>query len=201
MSERTVKDLKKEIYLTLHTAQSMLELIEDGFMKNKLSSLDQADDLAREMHAKTDALTASLAKMASADPEARALLTATSHIEIIASNIRRINEGCRARVREGLLFSDKGIRETGMLFATSKEMLKKAGEATVTATPAAVESALTESDAIGRMANEFATAHEERLMACECSPKTSSTYLGMLYAFEDMGAHVKDTVKKLSNKK
>ena len=201
MAEQTIKDLKKEIYLALHTAQSILELTENGFMKSKLAALDQADELAKELHAKQNALTASLAKMASTDIEARALLAATSHIEIIAANIKRINEGCRARVKEGLLFSDKGIREAGMLFAKSKEMLKKAGEATVTATSAAVESALTESDAISRMANEFATAHEERLMTCECSPKTSSTYLGMLYAFEDMGAHVKDAVKKLSNKK
>jgi Na+/phosphate symporter len=201
MVERTIKDLKKEIYLTLHTAQSMLELTEDGFMKNKLSALDQADELAKELHAKQDALTASLAKSASADIEARALLAATSHIEIIAANIKRINEGCRARVKEGLLFSDKGIREAGKLFAKAIEILKKAGEATVTGAAATVESTLIESDAIRRMATEFATAHEERLMACECSPKTSSTYLGMLYAFEDMGAHVKDAMKKLSGKK
>jgi|GEM_PF-1150418 len=201
MAERTIKDLKKEIYLALHTAQSILELTEDGFMKNKLSALDQADELAKELHAKQDALTASLAKMASADSEARALLAATSHIEIIAANIKRINEGCRARVKEGLLFSDKSIREASKLFAKAVEILKKAGEATVTGAAATVESTLTESDVIRRMANEFATAHEERLMACECSPKTSSTYLGMLYAFEDMGAHVKDAIKKLSGKK
>lgn len=198
MSAQTIKDLKKEIYLIIHKTQSMLELTEDGFIKNKLASLNQADDLAKEIHAKEDMLTASLAKMASTDSEARSLLSVPSHIENIATSINRIIEGSRARVKEGLLFSDKAIIETGKLFAKAREILKKAGEAAVTGAEATVQSALTESDAIGRMANEFATAHEERLVTCECSPRASSEYLAMLYAFEDMGAHVKDTVKGFS---
>ena len=65
MPEQTIKDLKKEIYLLMHKTQEMLELTEDGFMKNKLASLDQADELAKEIHTREDALTATLAKMAS----------------------------------------------------------------------------------------------------------------------------------------
>jgi hypothetical protein len=34
----------------------------------------------------------------------------------------------------------------------------------------------------------------------ECSPKSSSTYLCILYAFEDMGAHIKDATKRLAGK-
>ena len=67
MPEQTVKDLKKDIYLIMHKAQEMLELTEDGFTKNKLSSLDQADELAKEIHTKEDVLTATLAKMASSE--------------------------------------------------------------------------------------------------------------------------------------
>jgi hypothetical protein len=53
---------------------------------------------------------------------------------------------------------------------------------------------------MGRMANDFATAHEERLVTGECSPKSSSTYLCILYAFDDMGAYLKESVKRLSGK-
>ncbi len=200
MTDQTVKDLKKDIYLVMHKAQVMLELTEDGFMKNKLSSLDEADELAGEIHTKEDLLTATLAKMSSADSEARALLTVPSHVEKIATSIKRITENSRSRIKEGLLFSDKAILETGKLFAKAKDVLKKAGEASVTGAAATVDGALAESDAIERMANEFATAHEERLVTGECSPKSSSTYLCILYAFEDMGAHIKDAVKRLSGK-
>lgn len=200
MPEQTLKDLKKEIYLVMHKAQEMLELTEDGFMKNKLSSLDQAEELAKEIHSKEDALTATLAKMASANSEARALLTVPAHTEKIATSIKRISENTRVRIKEGMLFSDKAIHETGTLFAKSKEVLKKSGEVAVTGTRAAVDSVLTETAAIERMANDFATAHEERLVTGECSPKSSSTYLCILYAFEDMGTHVKDAVKRLSGK-
>ena len=200
MSEQTIKDLKKEIYLLMRKAQEMLELTEDGFMKNKLASLDQADELAKEIHTKEDALTATLAKMASANSEARALLIVPSYIEKIATSIKRITENSRVRIKEGMLFSDKAILETGNLFTKAKDVLKKAGEAAITSSPATVESALTESDVMERIANDYATAHEERLVTGECSPKSSSTYLCILYAFDDMGAHIKNALKRFSGK-
>jgi phosphate:Na+ symporter len=200
MPEQTVKDLKKDIYLIMHKALEMIELTEDGFTKNKLSSLDQADELAKEIHVKEDVLTATLAKMSAANSEARSLLTVPSHIEKIATSLKRITENSRARIKEGMLFSDKAILETGKLFTKTKEVLKKAGEAAVTGAKATVESVLAESDAVERMANEFATSHEERLVTGECSPKSSSTYLCILYAFEDMGAHIKDATKKLAGR-
>jgi Na+/phosphate symporter len=200
MAEQTVKDIKKDIYLIMHKALEMVELTEDGFTKSKLSSLDQADDLAKEIHAKEDLLTASLAKLSAGNDEARGLLTVPSHIEKIATSIKRITENSRARIKEGMLFSDKAILETGKLFTKTKEVLKKAGEAAVTGSRATIETALSESATIERMANEFATAHEERLVTGECSPKSSSTYLCILYAFEDMGAHIKDAAQRLSSK-
>jgi len=200
MSQQTIKDLKKEIYLLMHKAQEMLELTEDGFMKNKLASLDQADELAKEIHAKEDVLTATLAKMASTNSEARGLLSVPAHIEKTANSIKRIAESSRARIKEGMLFSDKAIGETGKLFTRTREVLKKSGETAVTGARATLESVLTESEAIERMSKDFATAHEDRLVTGECSPKSSSTYLCILYAFEDMGAHNKGAVTKPSDK-
>ncbi len=200
MAEQTVKDIKKEIYLIMHKAQEMLELTEDGFMKNKVTPLDEADELAKEIHTKEDILTATLAKMASSNGEARTILSVPAHIEKIASSIKRINDNSRSRIKEGLLFSDKAILETGKLFTKSKEILKKSGEAAVTGASATLTSVLADSDTLERMANDFATAHEERLVTGECAPKSSSTYLCILYAFEDMGAHIKNTIKKLSGK-
>jgi Na+/phosphate symporter len=200
MSEQTIKDLKKELYLLIHKAQEMLELTEDGFMKNKLAALDQADELAKEIHIKEDALTATLAKMASTNSEARTLLSVPASIEKIATSIKRITENSRARIKEGILFSDRAILETGKLFTKAKEVLKKSGEATVTSSQETLEGALRESDVMERIANDYATAHEERLVTGECSPKSSSTYLCILYAFDDMGAHIKNALKRFSVK-
>jgi Na+/phosphate symporter len=141
-----------------------------------------------------------LAKMASANNEARAILTVPAHIEKIATSIKRIGENSRSRIKEGMLFSDKALLETGKLFTKSKDILKKAGEAAVTGSQATLQAVLADSDALERMANDFATAHEERLVTGECSPKSSSTYLCILYAFEDMGAHIKNTINKLAGK-
>ena len=200
MPEQTVKDLKKELYLVMHKAEEMLELTEDGFIRNKLASLDRADELNKEIQTREDALTTMLAKMASQNSEARAVLSVPSHVEKIATSIKRITESSRIRIKEGMLFSDKAILETGQLFTKAKEVLKKASDAVVTGAPATIESVLKESDIMDNMANNFATAHEERLVTGECSTKSSSTYLCILYAFDDMGAHLKEAVRRLSGK-
>ncbi len=200
MPEQTIKDLKKEIYLMMHKAQEMLELVEDGFMKSKLASLDQADELVKEIHSREDVLTTTLAKMASTNNEARTLLTVPSHIEKIATIIMRITESSRTRIKEGLLFSDKAVNETEKLFAFTMDVLKKSAEATITGSESAGKTTIADADAMERMANNFATAHEDRLVTGECSPNSSSTYLCILYAFEDMGTHIKNLVKRLSDK-
>ncbi|MGC1454640.1 MAG: hypothetical protein WA946_05575 [Nitrospirota bacterium] len=200
MPEQTIKDLKKEIYLMMHKAQEMLELVEDGFMKSKLASLDQADELVKEIHSREDILTTTLAKMASTNNEARTLLTVPSHIEKIATIIMRITESSRTRIKEGLLFSDKAVNETEKLFAFTMDVLKKSAEAAITGSESAVKNTIADADAMERMANNFATAHEDRLVTGECSPNSSSTYLCILYAFEDMGTHIKNVVKRLSAK-
>jgi len=198
MPGEALKEIKKELYLMLHKSREMLELTEDAFAKNKVSPLDQAEELAREIHDKEDVLTEKLAKLASSTPEARAIISVPAHIEKIASTIKRIQDNTRTRIKEGMLFSDKAIQETTTMFAKTKDVLKKAGEVAVTGAKKGVEEITAESDAIERMVNEFTTAHENRIITGEASPKSSTVFLCILYAFEDMAAHIKNAVRKIS---
>jgi Na+/phosphate symporter len=198
MPGEALKEIKKELYLMLHKSREMLELTEDAFAKNKVSPLDQAEELAREIHDKEDVLTEKLAKLASSNPEARAIISVPAHIEKIASTIKRIQDNTRTRIKEGMLFSDKAIQETSTMFAKTKDVLKKAGEVAVTGAKKGVEEITAESDAIERMVNEFTTAHENRIITGEASPKSSTVFLCILYAFEDMAAHIKNAVRKIS---
>jgi Na+/phosphate symporter len=200
MPDQAMKDIKKSLYLLMHKTEQMLELAEDAFMKSKIGSLDQADSLAREVRSQEDALTEKLAKLATTDSAARAIISVPVHIEKIAVSIERVVSNVRVKIKEGLLFSDKATQETGRLLAKGKEVLKKAGEAIVTASPDSLETVRIESDEMIRMSNDYATSHEDRLVAGECSPKTSSNYLCILYAFEDIASHAKDAVKKIAAK-
>lgn len=193
-----LKEIKKELYLMLHKSREMLELTEDAFAKNKVSPLDQAEELAREIHAKEDALTEKLAKLSSSAPQARAIVSVPAHVEKIASTIKRIQDNTRTRIKDGMLFSDKAIQETSTMFAKAKDVLKKAGEVMVTGAKKGVEEVIAESDAIERIVSEFTTAHENRIVSGEASPKSSTVYLCILYAFEDMAAHIKDAIRKIA---
>lgn len=200
MADQPLKEIKKDIYLMMKKAEQMLELSEDAFVKNKTNVLDQADELADEIRAKEDHLTAALSQLANANSEARSILSVPSHIEKIANSLRRLNDGIRTKIKDSLLFSDKAMRETGALFVKSREVLKKAGEAAVSGSGATGEAVTSEADGIIRMAEGYATSHENRLVTGECSPKSSSIYLCMLYSLEDVAGQTKEAVKKLSTK-
>ena len=200
MPDQAMKDIKKDLYLLMHKAEQMLEMTEDAFIKSRAASLDQAESLAQEIRGREDGLTEKLAKLATSDNAARSILSVPMHIEKIAISIERVISNVRVKIKEGLLFSDKATLETGRLLVKGKEVLKKAGEAIVTESPESLETVRIEGDAMIRMSNDFATTHEDRLVAGECSPKASSNYLCILYAFEDIASHAKDAVKKLALK-
>lgn len=197
MAAQSVKDIKKELYLMLHKAEEMLGFTEDAFKKNKSSSLDMAAELGKEIHSKEDALTETLAKMASSDNEARAILSVPAQVEKAVTSIERIVDNTRIKIKDGLLFSDKASQETGTLISTAKDLLKQSSEAVVTGKKENTDKIIRDSDSLMRMADTFATAHEERLVTGECSPKSSSIYLCILYAFEDMASYTKDALRKL----
>ncbi len=200
MSDQVLKDIKKDIYLMIHKAGEMLELTEDALTKNRLSALDEAREIAREIKSKEDLLTEKLAKVAGADKDARALLTVPVHIEKMAASIERVMDNLRVKIQEGILFSDKAIQESGRMIAKGKEVLKKTGEALVTGSEAAAEMVRKESDAMIKMSTDYATAHEERLVTGECSPRSSSAYLSMLYAFGDLAARTREVLAKITGK-
>lgn len=200
MSDQAIKDLKKDIYLMLHKSLEMLELAEDAFVKNKISALDQAEELAKEIQVKEDHLTEALSRISSSNTDARVILGVPAHIEKVAYNLRRLTDGIRTKISDALLFSDKAIQEAGSLFTKSKDILKKAGDASVTSGASVSEAVIREADEVVRLADTFATSHEDRLVTGECSPKASSTYLCILYSFEDVVSHAKEVVKKLTGK-
>jgi Na+/phosphate symporter len=198
MVDQDLKELRKEIYLAMHKVREMLEFTQEGFLKNRLSALNQADDLSGEIRAKAEALTAAIAKSASTNDKARSLLVISFHVEELRTSISRIAENSRIRIREGLLFTDKAISEAGALFAKTNEMLKNTAESAVTGSQTTVMNTLAESESLEHMTSAFATAHEQRLITGECQQRASTIYLSILYAFEDLRVHLKNAARKLS---
>jgi len=196
MSDQALKDIRKDTYLMMHKVEQMLELTEDAFMKNHVQSLDQASGIAAEVRAMEDVLTEKLSKLGNTYPQARTILPVPMYIEKIAANIERIVESIRTKIKDGLLFSDRAILETSKLLAKGKETLKKTSELMVTGSAAGAEAVRKETEAMVAMATQFATAHEDRLIAGECSPKTSSIYLCMVYSFEDIASLIKNAVDR-----
>lgn len=200
MPEQAIKEIKKDIYLMLHKCVEMLNLSADAFVKNTPSKLAEAIEISKEIHAKEDALTAALAKMGSSHAEARTILAVPAYIEKIAVSIESIIDHTRQKAKEDILFNDKAIQDAKLLFTATQDVLKKTADITVKSSTTAADGIMRESDKIVRMSLDFATAHENRLISGEASPKSSSVFLFILYTIEDLVWFAKEIVRKMTGK-
>jgi len=66
--------------------------------------------------------------LAPSDSTARAILSVPVHMRRSLSASERIVSNVRAKIKEGLLFSDKAIQETGRLLLKGKNCSKKQGK-------------------------------------------------------------------------
>jgi Na+/phosphate symporter len=200
MPEHTVKEIKKDIYLMLHRSLEMLELTADAFVHGTSSKLTEAMDISAEIHSKEDALTGSLAKLSSTNDDARAILSVPASVEKIASAIEQIIGHTRQKIKENMLFSDKAVQEIKLLFTKTEAVLKKTADAAATGSQATLEAVTKDSDAVVKMAIDFATEHEDRLISGEASPKSSTVFLSILTIFEYLAWNAKEIVKKTAGR-
>jgi Na+/phosphate symporter len=97
-----------------------------------------------------------------------------------------------------VLISDKATAELDYLFGSTRDIMVNVRDM-VLAPNTLVARHMAESErAVEKMADEYATKHEERLIEGLCTPKASQLYIQMLDAFKSIAWHAKEIAKDLS---
>ena len=169
-------------------ARDMLLLTWAGVRAPSVAALDTAAALGRDIHKAEKDLTERLV----AEPaETAALRLVPAHVERIGDSIEGLIRCCQQMADEGTVFTSRGTREVNVLFERAVDMLECAGDLTLTGNRVLARHVEIESLRFEDLANEYARAHEDRLVEGDCRPAASSAFLAILDSLREITRHAR----------
>ena len=194
--------LRGEIQEMCQKTVEMLRLTWEGFRKQDTGLLQPAERLGREIHQREKALTELVVKkpagQAGALGEDQALFFVPMHLERIGDNIEFLVRAIRTMVQEGIPFSERAMREVTALFEKAIELVECVRDVIPTRNRILIRYILEEGQRYEEMADEYALAHQQRLIEGVCMPKASSVYVAILDYLKGIEWHTRQIAKKLS---
>ena len=169
-------------------ARDMLLLTWAGVRAPSVAALDTAAALGRGIHKAEKDLTE---RLVTEPAETASLRLVPAHVERIGDSIEGLIRCCQQMAAEGTAFTSRGSREVNLLFERAVEMLECAGDLTLTGNRVLARHVEIESLRFEDMANEYARAHEERLVEGECRPAASSAFLAILDYLREITRHAR----------
>lgn len=181
--------------------ESILSLCMDGFMKHKISMINEANEVSRAIHDEENELIELLsnkaAKAAKDKDMIKAIMAVIGHIEMATSGLDGILKCVKEKVNEGVLFSDKGVSEISHLFKETLEIIKTAGDVILTKNEVLKKYIADKYVSLGQTVDAYSEEHEDRLIKGVCQPRSSSLYLNIVDSLMKVVGHVKQAIDRL----
>lgn len=201
MADDRSAELQTAIEAMCGQAGEMLRLTWEGFRRQDREMLGQAEALGRTIHRREKELTPWVIGQLKASPPVgadRGLLFAPSHLERIGDHIEDLVRGIRNMMTEGVLFTERGLREINTLFEQAVELLQCTRDAVQTGNRVLFHHIPEAGDRFQSQAGEFALAHQQRLIEGVCVPRASSLYLAILDALRGIERHTREIARQAS---
>lgn len=195
----TSKNLEEEIRIMCDWTKEMLEATWDGFRRHNREKLNQAEKIGQEIHQKEKELThLIIIRLSAGDESVKGLSFLPRHLERIGDNVELLIRCIRTMTHEGTLFSERAIREINTLFNKAIELLECVRDAIRTKNKVLIRYVKEEGEKFHEMIDEYALAHQERLIDGTCISKSSSVYLAILDYLADIERHTRQMADKIA---
>lgn len=195
MKSVTKIDLKGKLaalYEITNDAGDFISLMQTAFIYNTPKPLQGFKAKADECEKETLHLSTIIKEAASDDESMEPYAFVPEHLMEIWRNLGKLSGLINRKISEDILFSDKGVNETIYLLQRLVEVLRPTADM-ILARNIFLSKYIQESQAsIEKMAVEYATLHENRLITGECLPAASSIYVGILEAIKSIAWHTKE---------
>jgi Na+/phosphate symporter len=169
-----------------------------AFIYGNLKVAEEVEDSIKSAEGRVSALTEGVVASQAQEARAKMYVGVPAHIGRIGDGLTRVAESLVGKIKGDILFSDKATGELDYLFGRTRDILVNVRDM-VLAPNTLVARHMAESEkAVEKMADDYSTKHEERLIEGLCTPKASQLYLQMLDAFKTISWHSKEIAKDLS---
>jgi len=205
MSEKAVVGMPeglRDIHEMCEKTAEMLRLTWGAFRRQDTAPLQRAEQLGREVHQQEKALTEAFVKRLPGSPGAggthHELFFVPMHLERIGDNIEFLIKAIRSMVRDGTPFTERAMREVNTLFEKAIELIECVRDLVPTKNRVLIGHILKQGEWYAELANEYALAHQQRLIEGVCMAKASSLYLAIVDYLKGIEWHTRQIAQKLS---
>ncbi len=120
-----------------------------------------------------------------------------SHLEMIQEAINELIEPLGKQIREGILFSNKGMLQTNFLFDHEAGIFRSLADIFLTENPVLEDYVMDKIDEMSKRCIDFATDHEARLIEGLCQSQAAPVFLAILDSIRTISHHEHEIVKLL----
>ncbi len=200
-ARRTLQD---EICEMCRQTVEMLALTWEGFRKQDIGPLQPAEKLGKQIHQREKALTELVVKRPAAQGDLseteQELVFVPLHLERIGDNVESLVKAIKTMVQEGIPFTERAMREVNALFEKAIELTECVGDFVRTKNKVLVKHIAEEGQRYEEMANEYALAHQQRLIEGLCMAKASSLFVAILDYLRGIEWHIRQIGSRLSRR-
>lgn len=171
--------LRTDAHRMAQEAVDMLTLAWKAFRSQDLGPLEPLGAVGRGLHEREKVVTEAMAAPPSLElPADDPLRVVPMHLERVGDNVELLARAIGTMVVEGTPFTERAMREINTLCERGIELLECVRDVLVTRNRVLVRHVVQAGRGFEEMANDFAFAHQARLIEGVCLPKASSLYLG-----------------------
>jgi len=179
-------------------AENCILSLQTAFLYNKTTPLKECREVIENIKREGVELTKKLTDIVSDNPSIRCYVPVPGFFLVIGENLEKLADFLEEKIRGNILFSDKAQKETMFLLQRLSEVLWTTSSlilARNTFLGMYIEETISN---LEKMADQYATFHEERLIEGLCLPQASSIYVNMLGAIKSIAWHIKEIARHLT---
>ncbi len=186
----------KEKFLELcNQVEMMLKLIEEGFKRDNLESLKKAETIGEKLDVTSLELTKYLVEER-ADKYVQPFISIPGNLERIGDDMDSLVNCIRTKIKNNIMFSERAVSEVIKLLEITMGLLTCTGDCIITRNKILSTYIEKEGKKLGKLAIEYATFHEERLLSGTCIPKSAPIFLDILDSLRNISWHLCEIAKK-----
>ena len=179
--------------------EQVLKLCRNAFNKHNFADVKKAEALAQEVHAMAGVLTPLFLEKLKTHDDAKSYVSLPGHFRRISHNLEEILMAISQKIRDRVLFSDKGADEINILLDETASLIHNIADLIITRNSVIAKEVGSISDAILEKAIDYTTSHEDRLIQGMCLPMSSSIYVHMLDAIRGIAWHGKEIAEHFAD--
>jgi len=201
MKVKTILDTKKKV-ISLHDMANdtgdFISLIQTAFIYNKSKFLQGCKAQAENSRKETDQISTIITAYSLDDPYLKPYKPVPAHIINIWKSLEKLSELTAKKIEGHILFSDKAADETIFLLQRLIEIMRPTADIILARNTFLSKYIVYSQTGVEKMAKEYATLHEDRLITGECMPEAASIFVKMLEAIKDIAWNAKEIAVKLA---